>query len=148
MPRSSLATPDHKGAGEAGDEEESGPNRRALRKVGQRAHNQPVQILETALKVGDFGLGRQHGVPILLPSGSSGAQPLKPIAERSGGDGVSEAFIQALVQEHPECLPITEIDEMFSGAVPICRELNTPAGPIDNFLVTPSGLPVLVECKL
>jgi hypothetical protein len=32
--------------------------------------------------------------------------------------------------------------------VPICRELNTPAGPIDNFLVTPSGLPVLVECKL
>ena len=24
----------------------------------------------------------------------------------------------------------------------------TPAGPIDNFLVTPSGFPVLVECKL
>jgi hypothetical protein len=61
---------------------------------------------------------------------------------------VREAFIQALVQEHPECLPITEIDEMFSGAAPICTELNTPAGPIDNFLVTPSGLPVLVECKL
>jgi hypothetical protein len=31
--------------------------------------------------------------------------------------------------------------------VPICRELNTPAGPINNFLVTPSGLPVLVEPK-
>ncbi|WP_426042396.1 hypothetical protein [Brevundimonas sp. TWP2-3-4b1] len=27
-------------------------------------------------------------------------------------------------------------------------ELQTPAGPIDNFMVTPSGLPVLVECKL
>ena len=27
-------------------------------------------------------------------------------------------------------------------------ELKTPAGPIDNFMVTPSGLPVLVECKL
>ena len=37
---------------------------------------------------------------------------------------------------------------MFSGPVPICTELNTPAGPIDNFMVTPSGLPVLVECKL
>src|ERR1700749_185485 len=37
---------------------------------------------------------------------------------------------------------------MFSGAVPICRELNPPAGPSDNFMVTPSGLPVLVECKL
>ena len=30
----------------------------------------------------------------------------------------------------------------------ICTELNTLAGPIDNFMVTPSGLPVLVECKL
>ena len=30
----------------------------------------------------------------------------------------------------------------------VCTELNTPAGPIDVFLVTPSGLPVLIECKL
>ncbi len=59
-----------------------------------------------------------------------------------------EADIQALVHEHPACLPIAEIDPMFSGPVPICTELNTPAGPIDNFMVTPSGLPVLVECKL
>jgi hypothetical protein len=45
-------------------------------------------------------------------------------------------------------LPIAEIDPMFSGPVPICTELNTLAGPIDIFMVTPSGLPVLVECKL
>ncbi|EAQ13298.1 hypothetical protein RB2654_09519 [Rhodobacterales bacterium HTCC2654] len=25
--------------------------------------------------------------------------------------------------------------------------MNTPAGPIDNFLITLSGLPVIVECK-
>ena len=61
---------------------------------------------------------------------------------------MSEAYIQALVHEHPACLPIAEIDAMFSGPVPICTELNTPAGPIDNFMVTSSGLPVLVECKL
>jgi len=61
---------------------------------------------------------------------------------------VSEAYIQALVHEHPACLPLAEIDAMFSGAVPICTELSTPAGSIDNFMVTPSGLPVLVECKL
>jgi hypothetical protein len=61
---------------------------------------------------------------------------------------VSEAYIQALVHEHSACLPIAEIDAMFSGAVPICTELSTPAGSIDNFMVTPSGLPVLVECKL
>jgi hypothetical protein len=107
-----------------------------------------MSVLETALKLGDFGLERQHSVPVLLSLSSGRAQSLKPVAERADGDGVSEGFIQALVQEHPECLPIAEIDAMFSGAVPICRELNTPAGPIDNFLVTPSGLPVLVECKL
>lgn len=37
---------------------------------------------------------------------------------------------------------------MFVGPVAICRELTTPAGSIDNLLVTPTGLPVLVECKL
>ena len=52
------------------------------------------------------------------------------------------------MHRHPECLPIGEVDPMFLGAVPICTELQTLAGSIDNLLVTPSGLPVLVECKL
>jgi hypothetical protein len=89
-------------------------------------------------------LQRQHSVPLLLPSGVGGAVPLKLLAQQAGGD----AYIQALVHEHPACLSIAEIDAMFSRPVPICIELNTPADPIDNFMVTPSGLPVLVECKL
>jgi len=93
-------------------------------------------------------LDRQHSVPLLLTSGAGGAVSLKPFAQQGGGDKVIEADIKALVHEHPACLPIAEIDAMFSRAVPICTELNTPAGPIDNFMVTPSGLPVLVECKL
>jgi len=93
-------------------------------------------------------LERQHSAPLLIPSSSGSAQLLKPVALQGGGDGLSEAYIQALVHKHPACLPIAEIDAMFSGPVPICTELNTPAGPIDNFMVTPSGLPVLVECKL
>ena len=91
---------------------------------------------------------RQHSVPILLSLSSGAAQPLEPLTARASGGGVSEAFIRDLVHQHPACLPITEIDAMFSGAVSICTELNTPAGPIDVFMVTPSGLPVLVECKL
>ena len=91
---------------------------------------------------------RQHGVPLLLSLGSGVAEPLKPVAQQGGGDAVIEAYIQALIHEHPACLPIAEIDAMFSHPVPMCTELNTPAGPIDNFMVTPSGLPVLIECKL
>jgi hypothetical protein len=92
-------------------------------------------------------LARQHATPILLSVDGSAA-PLVPLGLAAGVDAVSEATIQALVHEHPSCLPIAEIDPMFCGPVPICMELNTPAGPIDNFMVTASGLPVLVECKL
>jgi hypothetical protein len=93
-------------------------------------------------------LQRQHSIPLLLSLGSGVAKPLKPVAQQGGSEAVTEAYIQALIHEHPACLPIAEIDAMFSGPVPICTELNTSAGPIDNFMVTPSGLPVLVECKL
>lgn len=91
---------------------------------------------------------RQHSIPLVLTSGVGGAVPLTPLSMQSGGYAVSEADIQALIHAHPACLPIAEIDPMFTGAVPICTELNTLAGAIDNFMVTPSGLPVLVECKL
>jgi hypothetical protein len=59
-----------------------------------------------------------------------------------------EADLQKLFHNHAEALPIEEIDPSFSGADSIYRELNTPAGPVDNFLVTEKGLPFLVECKL
>jgi hypothetical protein len=91
-------------------------------------------------------MSRQHSAPILI--GSTSTMALTPFAHSAGGSQVSEADIQALVHSHPETLPISEVDPMFVGAVPICRELSTNAGPIDNFLVTPSGLPVIVECKL
>lgn len=93
-------------------------------------------------------MARQHTTPLMLDPQGDGAVALVPLALTGSADGVSEAAIQALVQAHPSCLPITEIDPLFAGPVPICIELNTPAGSIDNFMVTPSGLPVLVECKL
>jgi len=72
--------------------------------------------------------------------------PLAPIA--LAGEKVLEDYIQTLVHAHPTILPIAEIDPIFKSAISICRELSTPAGFVDNLLITPSGLPVLVECKL
>ncbi len=87
-------------------------------------------------------MARQHCRPIYLSeTGAMYGQLANPLS-------LPEADLQDLVHKHPEALPIEEIDPSFSGPVSICRELNTPAGPIDNFLVTPSGLPILVECKL
>lgn len=94
-------------------------------------------------------MARQQVTPLLLQEGSHpGAVPLLAVGSQAGEGSIDEAFIQALVHTHPGALPIAEIDPIFVGPVPICRELNTTAGPIDNFLITPSGLPVLVECKL
>ena len=89
---------------------------------------------------------RQHATPVHVPA-SGPASALIAVAPTAVG-GVLEDYIQALVHDHPSILPIAEIDPIFKGAIAVCRELETPAGPIDNFLVTPSGLPVLVECKL
>ena len=72
---------------------------------------------------------RQHSVPILLSLSSGGAQPLEHLSERASGGGVSEAFIRDFVYQHPACLPITEIDAMFSGVVSICIELTRPLAP-------------------
>ena len=87
-------------------------------------------------------MSRQHATPVLVPtSGPARALP-------SALPDWSEADIQALVQAHPACLPIREIDPLFADPVPLCRELGTGAGSIDNVFVTAGGLPVLVECKL
>lgn len=91
---------------------------------------------------------RQHATPVLISSNGLSALPLVPLALGADGHGWSEATVQALIQSQPRCLPIAEIDPLFCNPVPICTELNTTAGSIDNFMVTASGLPVLVECKL
>ena len=86
-------------------------------------------------------LERQHSLPILLSADGT--------SRRLGTRGdVLEDRIQALVHDHPASLPIADIDPIFVGAVAVCREMQLGNGRVDNFLVTPSGLPVLVECKL
>ena len=60
----------------------------------------------------------------------------------------SEAWLQDLLYRFPSALPIAEIDNSFAGLIPVCREMNTPAGPVDVVYVTPNGRPVIVEAKL
>lgn len=93
-------------------------------------------------------MSRQHTPPILVASDGS-TEALEQVSLTIAGQrSFSEAQIQAFVHDHPECLPIAEIDPVFASPVSLCRELNTVAGPIDNLLITPSGLPIIVECKL
>ena len=49
---------------------------------------------------------------------------------------------------HPHLLPIGQVEPSFTDLVPVCVELPTAAGFLDNLLVTPAGDIALVECKL
>lgn len=60
----------------------------------------------------------------------------------------NEAYIQDLVFRYPACLPIDQIDRSFSSLIPVCCELNTPAGQLDVLYVTPEGQLVILEAKL
>lgn len=60
----------------------------------------------------------------------------------------TEKWLQDLIHDNPELLPIEEIEPGFGKPVAVCRELATNHGFIDNLLITPEGNIVVVEVKL
>lgn len=92
-------------------------------------------------------MGDQYSTPVWIEQdGKEFALDRIPV---SGPDSTyNEAFIQDLAFRHPSALPINEIDRAYEGLIPVCRELSTPAGPLDVLYVTPKGRLVVVEAKL
>ena len=62
--------------------------------------------------------------------------------------GVSEDTLQDLLFRFPQALPIAAIDATYGGAIPVCRELSTPAGYLDALYVNHLGRLTLAEFKL
>lgn len=78
----------------------------------------------------------------------TGSSTLVPIKLESGAPGFDETKLQELIHNHPEVLPIHEIEPGFGSVISVCREMPTSHGPIDNLLITEEGNIVLVEVKL
>src|SRR5713101_8783862 len=72
------------------------------------------------------------------------------VVSKNGADPAAfdEAWLQRIVHEHPESLPIEQIESGFGTPVSVCRELPLRAGYADNLLLTSEGNIVLVEVKL
>lgn len=64
------------------------------------------------------------------------------------GSGFDESWLQDQLYRNPQCLPLDEINPAYSELIPLGREVNTPAGPIDLLYVTPQGKLAIVETKL
>ena len=62
---------------------------------------------------------------------------------------LDEAWLQALLDQFPEILPVTSVDPRISTPLlSLGREIATQVGPIDNLFLSRSGHLVLVETKL
>ncbi len=78
-----------------------------------------------------------------------GTLACEPVPRVGFTTGVSEDWLQELLDRAPALLPVEEIDERVDGPLfSLGREISTPAGDIDNLFISRSGHLVLVETKL
>jgi len=90
-----------------------------------------------------------HPLPILIPGSGPGVLLDRvPLTGAQGSGAYDEAWLQELLFKHPEAVPVSEINDTFSGLIPVCREHATPAWPIDILYATPSGRIAVLEAKL
>ena len=83
--------------------------------------------------------------PYLVKKDATG-QRLQP--SKSTERIFNEVWLQELLREHPEILPVAEIEPIFHPLIPIGREVTTKTGAIDNLFISHRGYLVLVETKL
>lgn len=86
------------------------------------------------------------GVPVAFVTGSD--QPVELNRVSPSDPKLAEDGIQRLIFDHPAVLPIQELDDSFSPAIPVGREVRTDVGPIDALFISPSGGITIAEAKL
>jgi len=92
--------------------------------------------------------GSRHARPILVREDAPAIVLERFVLGASDDDKKRELFVQNLVHDHPEVIPMADIEPAFSPLISICRELPTSAGYLDNLWLTPNGGIILGECKL
>jgi hypothetical protein len=85
---------------------------------------------------------KQHTLPVSIRDEKVSLLTKVPVASK----GYNEDWIQNLCFNHPEMLPIAEIEPTFNDMVPICRELACPSGSMDLVYVNEYGFIAIGEC--
>ena len=71
-----------------------------------------------------------------------------PLGTSAADGSIDESSLRDLLFRFPQTLPFAAVDAAYTGAVPVCRELSTPAGSVDALYVNPLGRLTLAEFKL
>lgn len=87
---------------------------------------------------------RRGGQPVLIQNSTATFLNRIALDERAFNEG----WIQKLIHDNPNILPVNEIETGFSPLIPIGREVSTNAGNIDNLFISPEGYVTIVETKL
>lgn len=98
---------------------------------------------------------RRDGTPVWIARSPSKTHALRRVDLNKGAAGAKydEAWLQRLLQENPDILPVDQIEPGFGALIPVCRELclslgGGKFGMLDNLFVTAEGGLFLVETKL
>ena len=83
-------------------------------------------------------------MPVIIKDGKSVNIEKVPLDSAS----YNEDWVQELCFNHPNLLPIAELEPAFDGMVPICRELATESGYVDLLYINDDGFITVGECKL
>jgi hypothetical protein len=87
---------------------------------------------------------RQYTTPMFVEAGRAIPLDRVPFSERTFDEG----WLQKLLFEQPNLLPIEDIDPLFRRLVPVARELRTGKGKIDLVYANSHGFLTLAETKL
>jgi hypothetical protein len=81
---------------------------------------------------------RQYAAPLLIDrvDETGSARLLDQLGFDRGEIQHDEAWLQKLIFRFPQLLPVHELEPGFSPIVPVCLELPTPGGIVDNLYIT------------
>ena len=87
---------------------------------------------------------RQQGTPYFISETNSLQMERIPLNEKH----FQENWLQKIIHNNPQILPIDDIESGFAPLISIGREISTSVGYIDNLYISPNGYLTIVETKL
>jgi hypothetical protein len=87
---------------------------------------------------------KQHTAPVIVSH--QNLSTLEKISLNSRE--YDENWIQDICFKSPNLLPLEEIEAIFGGMIPICKEFTVSSGSVDLIYVNEDGFITIGECKL
>ncbi len=87
---------------------------------------------------------RSQGIPFVISNTETYRLERVPLTEKL----FQENWLQKLIFDNPQILPVDNLEIGFSPLIPLGREISTDVGFIDNLFISSDGYLTIVETKL